>query len=145
MESVGQYTIYDPEQRMKIIRKNLEKELNQVSKQRQEDDNKISQHNSVGGGDSTMQYVEEMKEKAKALEREVENFTGEHFTPVYRSLFHQAEQYQLKLDEMDITGREDIRRQRKGILDMLNEVTEKLNKKTHADGKPCPDCELQKI
>ncbi|CAL8092481.1 unnamed protein product [Orchesella dallaii] len=81
-------------------------------------------------------------DQIKQLKTDIFNYNSPHFTNEYRILEGQCSKLQSDLDVLDLSGREDLRKERKDALMFVGELAEKLGKKGHADGRSCGECEI---
>lgn len=78
-----------------------------------------------------------LQQEIKALKIRVESFEGPHFTDEYRITQSICSKIQQDLDSLDLMGRDDIRRDRKEALVMVEELAKELASRAHGDGKSC--------
>lgn len=87
-----------------------------------------------------------LQQEIKTLKLRVESYEGPHFTNDYRTTQSLCSKLQQDLDSLDLIGREDIRKDRKEALLLVDEMAKKLASRAHKDGKSCEydDCRVRK-
>jgi len=97
------------------------------------------------GADSLQTRISEISSQVDELRVHGEEYIGPHFIQMYRTLSERCLQFQMKLDKIDLDGRDDVKTERKAILIRIETLLIDLSAKVHPDGKPCPDCELKQL
>jgi len=88
-----------------------------------------------------------MSDEAREIGEEVRNLKENgHFTKMYRTLSERCTKVLEKLDAMDVSGRSDLREERRRVINEVKNIAEKeLPTKVHRDGQFCNNCEIQRL
>ncbi|ODM94672.1 hypothetical protein Ocin01_12005 [Orchesella cincta] len=131
---------YDPKLRQLELNRKLKHELELI---RKEDIYKTEpKHEMIQDGISERLFARLQKD-FEVLKTEARKYNPPHFTKEYRSLQERCGKLERSLDKVDVSGKYELRENRRSLLLRVDKLTKYLAQRAHPDGKCCPDCEIK--